>query len=109
MINEEDHLRIQAFQTDCSCGPAGTDQRHRQSDRAEDRVRFSSGYGYLTACPTNLGTGIRVSVMLASAALKMAGQIEKFLQAARDADLTVRGLFVRRDRGGRRFYQLSTR
>ncbi len=52
----------------------------------------SSKYGYLTACPTNVGTGIRVSVMLHLPALKMANQIEKVFQAARDMKLAIRGL-----------------
>jgi protein arginine kinase len=94
MINEEDHLRMQVL-------AAGLDlhscwQRiNRIDDLVEQKVEyaFDQRYGYLTACPTNLGTGIRVSVMLHLPALKMTGQIDKVLTAARDCDLAVRGLF----------------
>ncbi len=108
MINEEDHLRIQVFQTGLQLEQCW--QRiNRIDDLIEQKVEyaFSTDYGYLTACPTNLGTGIRVSVMLHLPALKMAGQIEKFLQAARDADLTVRGLFGEGTEAVGDFYQLS--
>ncbi len=94
MINEEDHLRMQVL-------AAGLDLYScwERIDRIDDRVEqqveyaFDRRYGYLTACPTNLGTGIRVSVMLHLPALKMTGQIDKVLAAARDSDLAVRGLF----------------
>jgi protein arginine kinase len=68
---------------------------------------FSPRFGYLTACPTNLGTGIRVSVMLHLPALKIASQIEKFLNAARDMNLAVRGLFGEGTEAAGDFYQLS--
>ena len=68
---------------------------------------FSPNYGYLTACPTNLGTGARVSVMLHLPALKMTGQIEKFLNATKDMNLAVRGLFGEGTEAAGDFYQLS--
>jgi len=75
----------------------------------EERVdyAFSSRFGYLTACPTNLGTGIRVSVMLHMPALKMTGQIDKFLNAAKDMNLAVRGLFGEGSEAASDLYQLS--
>ncbi|NLH17901.1 MAG: protein arginine kinase [Phycisphaerae bacterium] len=108
MINEEDHLRIQAFQTGLQLRPCWERINHIDN-LIEQKVEFAfhPDYGYLTACPTNLGTGIRVSVMLHLPALKMAGQIDKFLQAARDADLTVRGLFGEGTEAVGDFYQLS--
>jgi len=68
---------------------------------------FSPRYGYLTACPTNLGTGIRVSVMLHLPALKMTGQTEKFFNATKDMNLAVRGLFGEGTEAAGDFYQLS--
>ena len=68
---------------------------------------FSPRYGYLTACPTNVGTGIRVSVMLHLPALKMIGHIEKFFNAAKDMNLAVRGLFGEGTEAASDLYQLS--
>jgi hypothetical protein len=53
---------------------------------------FHEQFGYLTACPTNVGTGIRVSVMLHLPALRLTNELEKVGQAARDMKLAVRGL-----------------
>jgi protein arginine kinase len=108
MINEEDHLRLQMLKgglqlTQCA------EQINRIDDMIEQRIdyAFSPRYGYLTACPTNLGTGVRVSVMLHLPALKMTGQIEKFLNATRDMNLAVRGLFGEGTEAAGDFYQLS--
>jgi protein arginine kinase len=108
MINEEDHLRIQVFKTGLQLKECW-EQINRIDDMIEQQVEyaFSSSYGYLTACPTNLGTGIRVSVMLHLPALKMTGQIEKFLNAAKDTDLAVRGLFGEGTDAVGDFFQLS--
>jgi protein arginine kinase len=108
MINEEDHLRLQVIKsglqlTDCA------KQINRIDDLIEQKVdyAFSTKLGYLTACPTNLGTGIRVSVMLHLPALKMTGHTEKFLNATRDMNLAVRGLFGEGTDSAGDFYQLS--
>jgi protein arginine kinase len=94
MINEEDHLRMQSFKSGLQLKECW-EQINRIDDMIEKRVEyaFSPKYGYLTACPTNVGTGIRVSVMLHLPALKMIGQIDKFFSSAKDMDLVVRGLF----------------
>ena len=108
MINEEDHLRIQAmasglqlFETYESIG--------RVDDLLEEHLSyaFSPKYGYLTACPTNVGTGMRVSVMLHLPGLKMTGEIEKFFRAAKDMRLAVRGFFGEGSEPIGDFYQLS--
>lgn len=108
MINEEDHLRIQAL--------ASGLQLHETykiinqiDDLLEDRMQFSFSpqYGYLTACPTNVGTGIRVSVMLHLPALKITGQIEKVLRATKDIGLAVRGLYGEGSEPVGDFFQLS--
>jgi len=108
MINEEDHLRMQVY-------AAGLDldacwQRLGQiDDLIEEKINyaFDRRLGYLTACPTNLGTGLRVSVMLHLPALKMTGQIEKFITAANDCDMAVRGLFGEGTDAVGDFFQLS--
>jgi protein arginine kinase len=108
MINEEDHLRIQVLKGGCQLSQC-YEQINRIDDMIEQKVdyAFSPRYGYLTACPTNLGTGIRVSVMLHLPALKMTGQIEKFLNATRDMGLAVRGLFGEGSEAAGDFYQIS--
>ncbi|MHC4166642.1 MAG: ATP--guanido phosphotransferase [Planctomycetota bacterium] len=108
MINEEDHLRIQVLKAGCQLSSCA-EQINRIDDMIEKKVdyAFSPRYGYLTACPTNLGTGIRVSVMLHLPALKMTNQIEKFFNAAKDMSLAVRGLFGEGTEAASDLYQLS--
>ncbi len=108
MINEEDHLRIQVLKAGLQLSQC-VEQINRIDDMIEQKLdyAFSPRYGYLTACPTNLGTGIRVSVMLHLPALKITGQIEKFLNATRDMSLAVRGLFGEGTEAAGDFYQLS--
>ena len=108
MINEEDHLRTQVLKAGLQLSQCA-EQINRIDDTIEKKVdfAFSPRYGYLTACPTNLGTGIRVSVMLHLPALKMTDQIEKFFNAARDMNLAVRGLFGEGTEAAGDFYQIS--
>jgi protein arginine kinase len=108
MINEEDHLRIQVLKAGCQISQCA-EQINRIDDMIEKNIdfAFSPRYGYLTACPTNVGTGIRVSVMLHLPALKITGQIEKFFNAARDMNLAVRGLFGEGTEAASDLYQLS--
>jgi len=108
MINEEDHLRLQVLKAGCQLS-----QCAEQIDRIDTMIEkqvdyaFSPQLGYLTACPTNLGTGVRVSVMLHMPALKMTGHIEKFLGAAKDMNLAVRGLFGEGSEATSDLYQIS--
>jgi len=94
MVNEEDHLRMQVLRSGMQLGEA-FQQINAVDDALEQRLDFahSRRFGYLTACPTNVGTGIRVSVMLHLPALKMTGEIEKVRRAAKEMHLAVRGLF----------------
>lgn len=94
MVNEEDHLRIQAMSSGLQLQRL-YERISRVDDLLESRMEFafSPQYGYLTACPTNVGTGIRVSVMLHLPALKMTGQMEKVFRAARDLHVAVRGFY----------------
>ncbi|HOK95568.1 MAG TPA: protein arginine kinase [Anaerohalosphaeraceae bacterium] len=108
MIHEEDHLRIQVFAAGLQLN-ACWDRINRIDDAIEQKIdyAFDPRLGYLTACPTNLGTGIRVSVMLHLPGLKMTGQMEKFITAARDCDMAVRGLFGEGTEATGDFFQLS--
>ncbi len=108
MINEEDHLRMQVLKGGLQLSKC-SEQINRFDDMIEEKIdyAFNTRYGYLTACPTNLGTGIRVSVMLHLPALKMTGQIEKFFNATKAMNLAVRGLFGEGTEASGDFYQLS--
>src|SRR4051794_22050721 len=108
MINEEDHLRIQVLRSGLQLEDAW-DQINEIDDRLEAKLDYSfhPRFGYLTACPTNVGTGIRVSVMLHLPALKLTGEIEKVFRAAKDMRLAVRGLYGEGTEATGDFYQIS--
>jgi len=108
MINEEDHLRMQVLKPGSQLSKC-YEQINHIDDVIEQKISFaySPRFGYLTACPTNIGTAIRCSVMLHLPALKMTGQIDKFLHAAKDMSLAVRGLFGEGTEAASDLYQLS--
>jgi protein arginine kinase len=108
MANEEDHLRIQVLRSGLQLDEAW-EQINEIDNRLESRLDFAfhPRFGYLTACPTNVGTGIRVSVMLHLPALKLTGEIEKVFRAARDLRLAVRGLYGEGTEATGDFYQVS--
>ena len=94
MINEEDHLRMQALRPGLQLQQAwqAIDQIDSDLERRLDYA-FSADLGYLTACPTNLGTGIRVSAMLHLPGLVLAEQINQIIQSVNKLGLAVRGLY----------------
>jgi len=108
MVNEEDHLRIQSLRSGLQLHEA-IGEINEVDDKLEGRLDFAfhSKYGYLTACPTNVGTGLRVSVMLHLPALKMSGQIEQAFRAARDMHLAIRGLYGEGTEATGDFFQVS--
>jgi protein arginine kinase len=108
MVNEEDHLRIQVLRSGLQLEEAW-EQINQIDDRLEQKLDFAfhPRFGYLTACPTNVGTGIRVSVMLHLPALKLTGEIEKVFRAAKDMRLAVRGLYGEGTEATGDFYQIS--
>ena len=108
MINEEDHLRIQVLRSGLQLDEAW-EQINAIDDALESKLDFAfhPRFGYLTACPTNVGTGIRVSVMLHLPALKLTGEIEKVFRAAKDLKLAVRGLYGEGTEATGDFYQIS--
>ena len=108
MINEEDHLRIQVLRRGLNLDDAWN-QTAEVDAALEAAVEFAwhRQYGYLTACPTNVGTGLRVSVMLHLPALKLTNEIEKVLRAARDMRLAIRGLYGEGTEALGDFFQVS--
>jgi protein arginine kinase len=108
MINEEDHLRMQAMQSGLNLQNVW-EQISRIDDAIEARVTyaFHEKYGYLTACPTNVGTGLRVSVMLHLPALVITRQIDKVFRSLQKINLAVRGLYGEGSQAMGDFYQIS--
>src|SRR3954468_7030182 len=94
MINEEDHLRMQALRPGLQLKQAwmAIDGADSALEKRLDYA-FSQDVGYLTACPTNLGTGIRVSAMLHLPGLVLAEQINQIIQSVNKLGLAVRGLY----------------
>src|SRR3974390_1532937 len=94
MINEEDHLRMQALRPGLQLRQAWS--AIAQADSALEKkldYAFNPEMGYLTACPTNIGTGIRVSAMLHLPGLVLAEQINPIIQSVNKLGLAVRGLY----------------
>jgi len=108
MINEEDHLRIQVMQSGFDL-PKAWDTINRIDDVIESKVAyaFHPRLGYLTACPTNVGTGMRVSVMLHLPALVLTRQIDKVFRSLQKISLAVRGLYGEGSQAMGDFYQIS--
>ena len=94
MINEEDHLRIQSIQSGFEITKAWQLIR-RIDDALASSLEFaySDQFGYLTACPTNTGTGMRVSVFINLSALAIAGKIDKIVHEIAPSEVAVRGFY----------------
>jgi len=108
MINEEDHLRIQAIKSGFNLDGAWDIVSTLDNDIGRNLdYAFSDDWGYLTACPTNTGTGMRASVMLHLPGLVMANQINKILQAITKLSLTVRGFYGEGSEASGNFFQIS--
>lgn len=94
MINEEDHIRLQTIMPGFQIKKAW-ELSSAIDDMMEKKLEyaFDEKWGYLTCCPTNVGTGMRASVMVHLPALVITGNINKILQAANQIGLTSRGLY----------------
>jgi len=108
MINEEDHLRMQVLRSglqldECWATISAIDNAVEQYVDFAFHARF----GYLTACPTNVGTGIRVSAMLHLPALKLANEMDRAFRAAKDMHLAIRGLHGEGTEATGDLYQVS--
>lgn len=108
MINEEDHLRLQVMRSGMALDEAW-EQINAVDDALEAKVSyaFHDQFGYLTACPTNVGTGMRASVMLHLPALGLTKEIEKVFRSLQKMHLVVRGLYGEGSRASGDLYQVS--
>lgn len=108
MINEEDHLRIQVIKPGFDLETCWK-KINKLDDELGKKISFawSDELGFLTACPTNVGTGMRASVMLHLPGLVMTDQIAPTLHGIRKLGLTVRGIFGEGSDNTGRFYQVS--
>jgi protein arginine kinase len=108
MVIEEDHLRLQVFQSGLSLVETWriADEIDSELEKELDYA-FDGTLGYLTACPTNLGTGIRASCMLHLPSLVLTKQVHKVLQALSKLNLAVRGLYGEGTQASGNFFQFS--
>ncbi|PTQ51284.1 MAG: putative ATP:guanido phosphotransferase YacI [Brockia lithotrophica] len=108
MVNEEDHLRLQAFAAGLALHEA-----YREADRVDDLlaehldIAFDPRYGFLTACPTNVGTGMRASVMLHLPALALTRTLGQVVEAVQKVGLVVRGIYGEGTEAEGNLYQIS--
>jgi len=108
MVNEEDHLRLQAL-------TSGVDLQgqYRQLRRVDSELgqrlafAFHPEFGYLTSCPTNVGTGLRASVLIHLPGLVLTKEINKVLQGLTQVGLTYRGLYGEGSEVVGNYFQLS--
>ena len=108
MLNEEDHIRIQVMLPGMQLGEA-LEQAMRIDDLFDEKLRyaFDENLGYLTQCPTNLGTGLRASVMLHLPALEQKGALPNLSGAVSKLGLVMRGTYGEGSNVKGAFYQLS--
>ena len=108
MLMEEDHIRLQVIM-----GGGQLKKAWELADKIDDvleeslKYAFSEKFGYLTACPTNTGTGMRASVMMHLPALTLTGNINKIISSASALGLTVRGLYGEGSKAFGNLYQIS--
>jgi protein arginine kinase len=108
MINEEDHIRIQVLDSGLSLENAWkrADELDNLLERTVDYA-FNEKVGYLTACPTNLGTGMRVSIMIHLPALEITRQVNNVLSTVTQFGLAVRGVYGEGTKATGSLYQIS--
>jgi len=108
MVNEEDHLRIQVLCSGLQLGGAlkTADKIDEELD-ASLEYAFSDELGYLTSCPTNVGTGMRASVLIHFPSLVLTRQITKVLQGITQVGLAVRGFYGEGSEIMGNFFQIS--
>lgn len=108
MVNEEDHLRVQVLLPGYRLKEA-FDRVLGVEEHLENSLdlAFSPRWGFLTACPTNVGCGIRLSVMMHLPGLRVTNEIERVRRAAKDLHLAVRGFYGEGSESAGDFYQIS--
>jgi len=108
MINEEDHIRLQVLLPGLQLEEAW-EHAKTLDQQLETQLRFAfhPDFGYLTACPTNAGTGLRLSVMMHLPALVITKQMEKVFRSMQKISIAVRGFFGEGSQFMGDFYQIS--
>ncbi|MFZ5624107.1 MAG: ATP--guanido phosphotransferase [Gemmatimonadota bacterium] len=108
MVNEEDHLRLQALHSGFDLEAAYADVDRLDTELGQRLpFAFHPEFGYLTSCPTNVGTGLRASVLIHLPALVLTKEISKVLQGLSQVGLTYRGLYGEGSEVVGNFFQLS--
>lgn len=108
MVNEEDHLRIQSLQAGLNLKEAW-----KAADQLDDRLEsnltyaFSAKLGYLTACPSNIGTGMRASVMLHLPGLVLMEEMDPVINGISKIGLAVRGMWGEGTESAGNMFQIS--
>ena len=110
MINEEDHIREQCIM-DGLCLKACYEQISAVDDKLLKNfdIAYSKQWGFLTACPTNVGTGMRASVMLFLPGLTISGAMNRIMQNAKLEGVTIRGFYGEGSDADGFFYQISNK
>ena len=108
MINEEDHIRIQALSPGDEIY-ASWEAANRLDDLIEESVEFAfdQNYGYLTACPTNVGTGLRASFMIHLPMLDKTGHLKNLITAISKFGIAIRGIYGEGSESMGGIYQIS--
>ncbi|MBR2704444.1 MAG: protein arginine kinase [Clostridia bacterium] len=107
MVNEEDHLRLQVFSSGLEIeNLVGliTEIDDKLSTLVD--YAYSKDFGYLTACPTNVGTGLRISIMVHLPALAITGNISKVLSAVNSFGMNIRGIYGEGSESKGNIYQI---
>ena len=108
MLMEEDHLRMQIILPGEALDKAW-DDASRLDDALEENLNFAfdEEFGYLTACPTNTGTGMRASVMMHLPAVEATGNINRIISSASSLGIAVRGIYGEGSKAEGSMYQIS--
>lgn len=110
MLMEEDHIRLQVIQSGLAL-----DEAYETASRVDDVIEenltyaFDEEFGYLTACPTNAGTGLRASVMMHLPALTLTNNIGKVVNASTSLGIEIRGMYGEGTAADGNLYQISNR
>ena len=108
MVNEEDHIKLQVFTSGLDIDNL-LNLAIEIDEKIENLVQYSyhEKYGFLTACPTNVGTGLKISTLVHIPALQMTGNLNKMLNIINNLGMNVRGLYGEGSKAEGDVYQVS--
>ena len=108
MVNEEDHIKLQVFTSGLDIDNL-LNLAIEIDEKIESLVQYSyhEKYGFLTACPTNVGTGLKISTLVHIPALQMTGNLNKMLNIINNLGMNVRGLYGEGSKAEGDVYQVS--